>query len=189
MLQVLAFFFLRETYAPTILGRKAQVLREKTGDDNLRTEWDVKSESSGRRMRLALTRPWRLLGTQPIVQVLALYQAYNYGLLYLFISSFPGLWTGRYGFRPGVAGLNYLAISETPLSELRSNAVLTTVVIGCLASTQICGPLNDKLYMYLKRRYHYDDGTPEFRIPLMGIGALLTPAGLLWVRDSSSRDT
>ena len=37
----------------------------------------------GKVLRTALIRPFRLLGTQPIVQALALYMAYLYGLMYL----------------------------------------------------------------------------------------------------------
>jgi hypothetical protein len=85
-------------------------------------------------------------------------------MLYLFISSFPSLWEGRYGMPTGIASLNYLSLA-----------------LGSLIGAQICGPLTDAIYRKLKRRYGYANnvaGLPEFRIPLMIPAALAIPCGI-----------
>lgn len=47
-----------------------------------------------------------------------------------------------------------------------------------MVGIQICAPINDRIYIYLKKRYSHP-GRPEFRIPLMLPGGLLAPIGLL----------
>lgn len=44
-------------------------------------------------MRTNLQRPLRMLLTQPVVQLLALYMAMLYGTLFLFLFAYPRLWT------------------------------------------------------------------------------------------------
>jgi hypothetical protein len=79
----MGFFYLRETFAPKLLGIKAKKLRKETGNDAWHTEWESPDRTLGKVLRTALVRPFRLLGTQPIIQALALYMAYLYGLMYL----------------------------------------------------------------------------------------------------------
>ena len=73
-----------------------------------------------------------LLGTQVIVQVLALYMAYVYGLLYLLISTFPILWEKLYGESVDIGGLNYIALA-----------------IGFFIGTQVCARFNNKVWTLL----------------------------------------
>ncbi|OCL03747.1 major facilitator superfamily transporter [Glonium stellatum] len=163
-IQLAGLLFFQETYAPRILAIKARELRQKTGNQELRTEWQKEGRTLPHLLRVSLTRPWRLLGTQPTIQLLALYQAFNFGMLYLFISSFPMLWTGRYGMSTSIGSLNYCSLA-----------------LGLLVGAQICGPLTDLVYKHLKKRYgHGDDskGLPEFRIPLMIPAAFIVPCGI-----------
>lgn len=76
-IQIVAFFFLPETYTPVILGWKAKKLRKETGNQDYRTESERKRQSPGKILSTALIRPFRLLTTQPIVQILALYMAFG----------------------------------------------------------------------------------------------------------------
>ena len=76
-IQIVAFFFLPETYAPVILCWKAKKLRKETGNQDYRTESERKRQSPGTILSTALIRPFRLLTTQPIVQILALYMAFG----------------------------------------------------------------------------------------------------------------
>ena len=111
-------------------------------------------------MERSLVRPFKLLFTQPIVQALALYMAYLYGLMYLVISSFPTLWETQYHESIGIGGLNYISLG-----------------VGFFLGTQICARINDKLYRRLKKQNN-NIGQPEFRIPLMFVGSIFVPAGL-----------
>ncbi|KAK2808675.1 hypothetical protein FQN50_004540 [Emmonsiellopsis sp. PD_5] len=81
--QVVAFLFLHETYAPKILAVKARKLRQSTGNSALRTKWESENRTFGKLLRKALVRPFIMLFTQPTIQALALYRAYLYGLMYL----------------------------------------------------------------------------------------------------------
>lgn len=161
-IQVCGVLFLQETYGPVLLQRKAAKLRKETGNEALHTEYDHPDRSLARHLGTALVRPFRLLGTQPIVQVLACYMAYIYGLMYLVLSTFPTLWTNVYHESIGIGSLNYISLG-----------------LGFFLGTQISAPLNDRIYRRLKKRYN-EEGRPEFRTPLILPGALLVPIGLFW---------
>jgi MFS family permease len=81
--QIAAFCFLPETYAPKILLVKARRLRAETGNASLRTKWEQPDHTFGQVLRTNLVRPFRMLFTQPALQVTAFYRAYLYGLMYL----------------------------------------------------------------------------------------------------------
>ena len=160
IIQVFGLIFLRETYPPKLLHLKAEKMRKETGNTALHTEFEHPERSLANTMKRSLVRPFRLLGTQPIVQVLACYMAYLYGLMYLVLSTFPALWETRYHESIGIGGLNYISLG-----------------VGFFLGTQICAPLNDRFYRRLKAR-NGGVGKPEFRVPLMVPGSVLVPAGL-----------
>lgn len=161
-IQLSGFFFLQETYAPELLKRKKMRLIKETGNQDLHTEHDDPDRTFSKHLQTAFVRPFRMIGTQPIVQVLAIYMAYVYGLMYLVLSTFPRLWTGVYGESIGISGLNYISLG-----------------LGFFLGTQIGAPLNDGLYRRLKKR-NGGVGRSEFRIPLMFPGSVLMPIGLFW---------
>ncbi|KAF3929958.1 hypothetical protein AA313_de0205940 [Arthrobotrys entomopaga] len=161
VIQIFGLFFLRETYAPKLLGIKAKRLRKETGNTHLHTPYEADEKRRlGKILKKAIVRPFILLGTQPIVQFLAVYMAFLYGMLYLVLSTFPTLWELKYNESVGIGGLNYISLG-----------------LGFFLGTQICAPINDKIYVKLKKRNN-GVGLPEFRVPLMPIGALLVPSGL-----------
>ncbi|KAK8202265.1 hypothetical protein M8818_005792 [Zalaria obscura] len=143
-------------------SRKKNRLIKETGNTKLHTEFDDPNKTFSVHLRTALFRPFRLLATQPIVQALAIYIAYVYGIMYLVLSTFPGLWTGYYGESIGIGGLNYISLG-----------------LGFFLGTQIGAPLNDRFYRQLKKRNN-GVGRSEFRVPLMFPGSALIPMGLFW---------
>lgn len=159
--QILGWFFLQETYAAAILSKKKRKLIKSTGNPNLHTEFDNPSRSFANHLGVALKRPFILLFTQPIVQVLAFYIAYVYGVLYLVLASFPVVWHDQYFESTGIGGLNYISLG-----------------IGFLLGTQIAAQFADKIYKKLKAKNN-DIGRSEFRVPLMFPGAVMIPIGLL----------
>lgn len=162
-LQAVAQFGLDETYAPRILQLKARGLRSLTGSGQHQTKWGMDHRTLSSLLRASLVRPWKMLATQPVVQLLAVYQAFNFGVFYLIISGFPALWEVRYGFSKGEASLNYIALAA-----------------GSLVGVGICGPATDATYAYLKRRHGIpadQPGLPEFRVPLMLPAAVVWPCG------------
>lgn len=170
-IQLSGLFFLRETYPPKLLHLKAEKLIAETGNQALHTEFDHPDRSLFKILKISIVRPFRLLGTQPIVQILAIYMAYLYGLMYLVLSTFPVLWTDRYGESVGIAGLNYISMG-----------------LGFSLGAQIFSPLNDRVYRTLKHKNNAV-GKPEFRIPLMVPGAVLVPTGLFIYAWTAERRT
>lgn len=162
LIQLSGVFFLQETYVPELLKRKKNRLIKETGNKDLHTEFDDPNRTFSKHLKTALVRPFRMISTQPIVQVLAVYMAYVYGLMYLVLSTFPGLWTGEYGESVGIGGLNYISLG-----------------VGFFLGTQIGAPLNDGMYRRLKKK-NGGVGRSEFRIPLMFPGSILMPIGLFW---------
>jgi multidrug resistance protein len=79
LIQISGLFFLQETYAPVLLDRKKKKLIKETGNESLHTEHDAPNRTYIQALKVALTRPFILIGTQIIVQVLALYMAFIYG--------------------------------------------------------------------------------------------------------------
>lgn len=161
LIQIAGLFFLRETYTPVLLRWRKDKLVKETGNSALHTDFDDPDRTVSSTLATAVVRPFRMLFTQPIIQVLALYMMYLYGLMYLVLSTFPTLWAS-YGFNTGIGGLHYIALG-----------------VGFFLGAQMCAPLQDRIYARLKRRYGVTVGRPEFRIPMMAPGAILMPAGLV----------
>lgn len=162
VIQLAGLFLLRETFAPVLLARKRARLVRETGNAALHTEYDRPDRTVTQTLANALTRPFRLLGTQVIVQVLALYLMFLYGQLYLQLTTFPRLWETKYGESVEIGGLNYISLG-----------------LGLWLGSQICAPLQDRVYAWMKRREGVEVGRPEFRTPMMIPGAVAVPVGLL----------
>lgn len=92
--------FLRETYAPKILARKANRLRKKTGDGRWRSKMPTDS-SAGQLLLRAIVRPSKLLVLSPIVLSLSIYMATSYGYLFLLFTTFPTVFQDHYNFSVG----------------------------------------------------------------------------------------
>jgi hypothetical protein len=144
------------------LKRKTDLLRKETGNTALHTEFETPDRTASKVLTTAFIRPFRLIGTQPIVQILAAYMAFIYGLIYLVLSTFPRVWTEVYHESTGIGGLNYISLG-----------------LGFFLGTQVCANINDRTYQRLKKRNN-GVGRPEFRIPLMVPGSILVPIGLFW---------
>ncbi|KAL4938825.1 hypothetical protein BDV06DRAFT_225609 [Aspergillus oleicola] len=160
LVQILAFFFLRETYAPKILATKKKWLQKETGNDMLYTEYDQPDRTFPQSLRKNLMRPFRMLFTQPAIQAIALYRGYQYGVMYLVLASFPRVWEGTYDQDKGTASLNYLSLG-----------------VGFVIGLQLCGRMLDMVYERLCK-YYGDEGRPEYRVPLMIPGGLMVSVGL-----------
>ena len=161
--------FLRETYPPTLLGDKALRLRKETGNPDLRSPYEKPDQTVTQVFSHAFVRPLILFTTEPIVQILAVFMLYLYGLMYLVVTTFSTLWREHYHESLSITGLNYISLS-----------------IGFIAAAQIGAPLNDRIYKRLKeghaglRSAERNTGFPEYRIPLMVPASLLVPVGLVW---------
>ncbi|KAH7399158.1 benomyl/methotrexate resistance protein [Phaeosphaeria sp. MPI-PUGE-AT-0046c] len=57
-----------------------------------------------------LTRPMRMLLTEPIIAAFNAYSAFNFGLLYAFFAAFPYVFETEYGFNSLSTGLTFLGL-------------------------------------------------------------------------------
>lgn len=153
-----SFFSFPESYGALILRRRAARLRKETGETRYYTAGEQldAGRSPSAVVGRALTRPLRLLMFHPIIQVSAVLSAFNYGIMYVTLSTFSDLWKGLYGQSVEISGLHYIACS-----------------LGELIGSQVGGPLMD--YVYKRRQ----QPTPESRMMLTFFGIVPAWAGVL----------
>ncbi|EXJ95205.1 mitogen-activated protein kinase kinase kinase [Capronia coronata CBS 617.96] len=177
-IQAAGLVWLRESHAPTLLKRKRDQLAKKTGNTELyimapttnTTNTALQHQHQQPSQLLlssitgALIRPARLITTQPIVQVIALYMAYLFGVMYLLLVTFPAVWSGptMYNESLGVGGINYVSIA-----------------IGSFIGIIVNFRYIDRIYRHLKAQ-NGGVGKPEFRMPSMFVGSVLVTVGLFW---------
>ncbi|KAJ6089521.1 hypothetical protein N7467_004737 [Penicillium canescens] len=155
---IVGFIFLRETYAPTLLERKASRLRKKTGNP------DIQAASKSplplqQLIFLAIMRPMKLLCTSPVSIVMALYMGLIYGIIYLLFTSYTVVFQHQYGFSQGVAGLAYLGMG-----------------LGC-ATQLFLGHYSDKLHTKLTQRNGVERA--EYHLLMLIPAAFALPVGLI----------
>ncbi|KAI1137564.1 MFS general substrate transporter [Hypoxylon sp. FL0543] len=159
---VFAILFMKETYEPRLEQLRLRKMEIRPDGREGSEKASDKKQTFVELMRTNLQRPFRMLGTQVIVQLLATYMAILYGTMFLFLYIYPRLWTEQYHQSIGIGSLNYISFA-----------------IGLIAGVNIAGHLNDYVYSRLKARNN-GVGRPEFRVPTMIIGTTLVPVGLLW---------
>lgn len=152
--------FFRETFAPVLLQRRCRKLKKSTNNPNLYTQYD--ETSLAQLLRASINRPFVLLCTQPIVQVWSLYCAYLWGTLYLLIATFPNVWTDIYKESISIGSLNYLSL-----------------FVGMGIASQVGTRLADRYYKAATAK-NGGQSNPEFRLPVLIIGACIVPVGLFW---------
>lgn len=160
VMQLAAFLLLRETYGPVLLRRKCARMRKTTGNPDLYTEYDGMSSTA--LLHKNLIRPFRLLATQPIIQVLSLYLAYLNGILYLMVATFPDVWTTIYHESESIGSLNYLSLT-----------------VGMTIAMQLGTRIAGRVYQRLCAN-NGGVARPEFRLPILCAGACIVPIGLFW---------
>ena len=100
--------------------------------------------------------------TQPLIQLMSLFLAYNYGILYIVQSTFATLWIENLGQSVSVSGLHYIAIA-----------------VGRIITAQAGAAVMDRIWQYLKARAE-GETQPEYRVLLMIPGTILIPVGFFW---------
>ncbi|KAI0158313.1 MFS general substrate transporter [Xylariaceae sp. FL1272] len=169
VVSILMVIFIRESYAPIILQKKVNRLRKETGNNMLRSKLDAGLSPSDFFKRSAI-RPIKMFIKSPIISIMALYTAVTYGYLYLQFTTMTQVFEETYGFSTSLVGLAFLGLG-----------VGSFIGIGVYSAT------SDS---YLKRKAAQADREaeetgeekkgmkPEYRLPLLPIGALFVPAGL-----------
>ncbi|KAG7292751.1 hypothetical protein NEMBOFW57_002791 [Staphylotrichum longicolle] len=156
---VLITFTVPETYAPTILARRAAKLRKQTGDNGHVTEAELDPRPFSQRIGVFLIRPFQLLFTELIVLLISLYMSVLYGLLYMFFVAYPIIFEVRKGYSSGITGLMFIPVA-----------------VGVILSA-ICSPWVNKHYLTLVAKH---EGRPpaEVRLIPMMASCWFIPIGL-----------
>ena len=102
---VLITFTVSETFAPTILARRAAKLRKETGNAEFVTEQDLDTRPISERLSVFMIRPLQLLFGELIVFLISIYMSVLYGLLYAFFVAFPIVYQQGKGYSAGTTGL------------------------------------------------------------------------------------
>lgn len=124
----IGFFYMRETYGPVLLERKQRRGALNGHETNEYTSFRQNWRALWAKWRVALPRPFYLLFTQPLIQALAIFAAYIYGLDYLTVTVFPDVWTKEYHESSGIGSINYVSLA-----------------VGFMLASQVFTPLQDKV--------------------------------------------
>lgn len=160
--------FMRETFAPVLLARKAARRRKETGNALLRSRLDI-GLSPEDYFKRGIVRPLKIFVRSPVVAVMAFYMAVVYAYLYLLFTTFTDVFENTYGFSTSTVGLSYLGLG-----------------VGSFLGLVIFSATSDK---YVKRKAAVaekagGDGKggagmiPEHRLLHLPVGAILLPIGL-----------
>ncbi|KAI1432354.1 major facilitator superfamily transporter [Xylaria sp. CBS 124048] len=166
---VLDFFLMKETYPPVVLVEKASMLRRKTLNWGIHAKQEEIEIDFKELIQKNFTRPIRLLIFEPIVALISIYIAFIYGLLYLFLTAYPLVFSGVHGFNAGQSGLAFFGM-----------------VIG-----QVIGGIVVLLAQPAYQRKLAANGgipIPEWRLPLVAVGGAAFAAGLFWFGWSGYRE-
>lgn len=158
---------MRETYAPTLLARKAAKLRKATNNTRLHTK--VALPSSHAVILASIARPLKLLVLAPIVTSLSLYAAYATSLTFILFTTFPSVFEDQYGFSTNISGLAYLGLG-----------------VGFLIALAAFTAINK-----WQRRYWTAKGawTPERHLIPMIVFSPFSAVGFFWYGWSSAERT
>ncbi|KAL2830380.1 major facilitator superfamily domain-containing protein [Aspergillus pseudoustus] len=117
-----AIFWFPECYEQVLLHWKASKLRKETGGLPYHTEWDIHSQPLATKLKRSVSRPFWLLATQPILQIISIFLAYNFGTLYLVLTELASVWTDRYHHSVSVSGLHYISLAAKPPRNTASHS-------------------------------------------------------------------
>lgn len=157
----LVIWLVEETYPPVILVNKAAELRRRTKNWGIHAKQEEIEVDLRELLEKNLSRPMRMLFTEPIVLLLSIYMAFVYGLLYLFFTFYPLVFQGVHGMNPGVGGLPYFGIL---IGEVISAGYIVMLQPG------------------YKRKLAANNNIPipEWRLPPVIVGGVFFSLGIFW---------
>jgi multidrug resistance protein len=103
---IIAVFLYPETYEPTLLAKLASTDAKRRNNSGSQKS---KEADFIQRLKTALTRPARILASQVIVQIFAVYLTVMNGVMFLFLFTFSFMWTDHYGQSVHLGSLNYIS--------------------------------------------------------------------------------
>ncbi|GAM91381.1 hypothetical protein ANO11243_094310 [Dothideomycetidae sp. 11243] len=166
---LLGYLLIPETYGPVLLEHRSSSMTAPVAKKQYlswKSGWqESKSALSDfwKRFRPAVRAPVRLLLVRPVVQLIALALALEFGTYTLVLGSFATLWQDQYHMSSTQAGLHYIAIA-----------------VGALICSQLGSRLMDFIWRRMKAARPNQVPVPEYRIPFIAISIIPSAAGLFW---------
>lgn len=159
-----------ETYAPTILIRKARRIRaaQIPGYENVKAAAEEGDRTLLSVYKVALTRPWIIL-FDTISFLCAVYMSVVYTLLYMLFTIYPIVFQQKRGWNSGVG--------ELPL--------VGTIVGAILGGFIVMYDTNRRKKKIESGEAKMEDMEPEDRLPLAMIGGVGFPVTMFWFAWSS----
>ncbi|KAF9650493.1 MFS general substrate transporter [Thelephora ganbajun] len=157
---LVGLLFMRETYVPVLLRKKAVRLRKETGDQRYYAPMEKENVSLLRLTIISCYRPFQVLLYDRMVLLLDIWTALILGILYLTFQAFPIIFE-RHGFSQEFVGLSFLGIG-------------VGMVFAALSQ-----PFWNRLT--LKEVQKHGTIRPEFRLIMGQVGGVLMPGGLFWI--------
>ncbi|KAF2151232.1 major facilitator superfamily [Myriangium duriaei CBS 260.36] len=158
----LLFLLMEETYPPVILVNKASELRRRTKNWGIHAKQEEIEVDLRELLEKNLSRPMRMLATEPIVLAISIYMAFVYGLLYLMLTFYPIVFQQVHHMNAGVGGLPYFGM--------------------------ITGEVFAAIYMliiqpgYVKKlKANNNMPIPEWRLPPVIVGGVSFAIGVFWL--------
>ena len=156
-----------------LLRRKAQTLRQETGDDRWKAPIEKMQRSVAQTVLRSMYRPIMLLAMEPMCLNLCVFSAILLGILYLFFGAFQLVFQDVYGFDLWQRGLCFMGL-------------FVGMVFAILSD-----PIWRRNYMRLERNYQnetdgQDEFQPEWRLPpgkLTDISVVKLPSNRLIQRS------
>lgn len=141
----------------------------------------------------SLSRPWVLLVKEPIVLLLTIYLAIEYGTLYMLFSAYPLVYQDARGWSQGIGKERRAAMQPTVKAhEIESYKTPADSMITCPGGLAFLGVMVgmicaivysaiDNIYRYQKLSDKYKGfAPPEVRLPPAMVGGVAAVIGLFW---------
>lgn len=155
-------FLIEETYAPIILVKKAEIIRQRTDNWGVHAAHERVAIDLEQIITKNITRPIMMLVTEPIILLISVYNGFCYAILYLSLSSYPYTFTTKYKWPLEHSTLPYIGI-------------LVGMCINCTL-----------LMTYYERNYNKlvdangGQPVPEGRLEPMKPAGVIFGLGLIW---------
>lgn len=153
-----------ETYAPSILRRRAARLRMQTGDDRWFSRYDEK-KALWPLLKMNLKRPFVMTVTEPICMFWDIYVGVLYAMMYLCFVAYPIIFSEERGWAPGITGLAYVGMGTGSVTAIALEPVMRRLInshkkdpvtgkvppeamvsVVCIAS--VCCPIGELIFAW-----------------------------------------
>ncbi|CAK3909922.1 major facilitator superfamily transporter [Lecanosticta acicola] len=147
----------RETFKVPILNRRAARLRKETGNQNLKTIFEIEgAEKKSGQIWESVMRPVVVLAGSGVLQIMSLFGSVAFSYFYVMSTSLPDILQDIYGLNPAETGFAFISFS-----------------VGSVVVVILCNLFLDKIYIRLRDTSRDGLGQPEFRLPFCIFGGFL----------------